>query len=72
VLADDTGCLPLLTAADVPGSGIGDDALALLLACTAGSSVPVVGEWTPDGLLPLALHLDGHVVDLSLPIEAVR
>ena len=53
--------------------GEGDDAtfspvellLAALAACTAGALHPVTCEWTPDGLVPLTVHLADRHVDLG-------
>lgn len=56
VLTDATGSLPL---AD------GVSGLPTLLACSAGSPVPVTAEWTPRGLVPLTVHLPDRVVDVG-------
>lgn len=56
-VSDDTGSLPL---AETTGSG-----LAMLLACSAGASVVLTGEWTPWGLVPLAVHLPDRTIDIG-------
>lgn len=61
VLTDHTGALPL-----APGvQGIG-----ALLACSEGRAVPVVAEWTPGGMVPLALHLDDRSIDIGPVADA--
>lgn len=55
-LTDGTGMLPLAA----PGA-----TLAALAACTAGALHPVTCEWTPDGLVPLTVHLADRHVDLG-------
>jgi hypothetical protein len=61
-LTDDTGSLPLL--ADAPSS------LATLLALSAGDPVDVTVEWTPHGVLPLAVHLPDRSVDIGPRADA--
>lgn len=55
-LADHAGVLPL---------AVDGDALGVLLACTAGGPLPIMCEWTPSGLLPLAVFLDDRAVDIG-------
>ncbi len=56
VLTDDTGSLPL----------VGDDhALAVVLAASCGSRIPITIEWTPNGVSPLAVHLDDRTLDVG-------
>lgn len=57
VLTDSAGSLPLV--ADVTGG------LAALLACSGGAAVAVTAEWTPAGLVPLAVHLADRTVDIG-------
>ena len=57
VLTDSSGSLPL--AID------GGDGLAALLACSGGAAVAVTAEWTPLGLVPLAVHLADRTVDIG-------
>ncbi len=59
VLADPTGTLPL-----VAGPGVGT-----LLACTAAGPLPVTAEWTPRGLVPLAVQLADRVVDIGPQVD---
>ena len=56
VLTDATGSLPL--AEGVTGVGA-------LLACSEGRPVVVMAEWTPLGLLPLAVHLADRSIDIG-------
>lgn len=56
VLTDRTGSLPLV------GS---DDALATLVAASVGDEVPVTVEWTPYGVVPLAVHLADRTLDVG-------
>ena len=58
VLTDHTGSLPVLD--DAP-----DDCLASLLALSAGEVVDVTIEWTPRGVMPLAVHLPERSVDIG-------
>jgi len=55
-LADGGGTLPL-EAAGRP--------LATLLAVAGGGSVDVTCEWTPHGVVPLAVHLDDRALDIG-------
>jgi hypothetical protein len=59
-LTDSTGSLPL-----VDGAIVGT-----LLACSAGRPATVMAEWTPAGLVPLAIHLTDRVVDIGPVAEA--
>jgi hypothetical protein len=56
VLTDHTGSLPLATTSDP---------LAALLAASLGSDVPVTVEWTPHGVIPLAVHLADRAIDIG-------
>jgi hypothetical protein len=60
LLTDSTGSLPL-----VDGAIVGT-----LLACSAGRPATVMAEWTPAGLVPLAIHLTDRVVDIGPVAEA--
>lgn len=56
VLSDETGALPLL----------GDErSLAKLVAASAGSAVPITVEWTPHGVVPLAVGSDDRILDIG-------
>ncbi len=55
VLGDHTGSLSIAG----PASPV------TLVAATGGRPAPTVCEWTPDGLVPLAVHADGRLVDLG-------
>ncbi len=57
-LTDRSGTLPL--AVDQRDGG-----LAMLLACSAGRPVPLTCEWTPNGLVPLTVHLPDRIVDIG-------
>jgi hypothetical protein len=55
-LADHSGTLPLI-AAGRP--------LATLLAVAGGGAVDVTCEWTPHGVVPLAVHCDSRSIDIG-------
>ncbi len=55
-LTDDSGSLPIL---------VEPRALASLLAVSAGEPVELSGEWTPHGVVPLTVHLDGRSIDIG-------
>ena len=60
LLTDDTGSLPLLAGGSI----------AQLLAISAGDPVDVTVEWTPHGVVPLAIHLaPGHAGNLASPLS---
>lgn len=69
-LTDHTGSLPLLSLEGrharrgSGGAGRGGG-LAALLAASAGSPVDLTIEWTPHGVIPLALHLDDRAIDIG-------
>jgi hypothetical protein len=63
VLTDHTGSLPVLD--DAP-----DECLATLLALSAGEAVDVTLEWTPRGVMPLAVHLPARSVDIGPRADA--
>lgn len=56
VLTDHTGTLPLAAPART---------LAVLACCSGGRPVNVTAEWTPDGLVPLTVHLASGAVDIG-------
>jgi hypothetical protein len=56
VLTDAQGSLPLADGA--PG-------VAALLACSEGRAVPITAEWTPLGVVPLAVHLADRSIDIG-------
>ncbi len=56
LLTDAGGTLPLV-AAGRP--------LATLLAVAGGEPVDVTCEWTPHGVVPLTIHLDGRSIDIG-------
>jgi len=55
-LTDAGGSLPLIA---------GGRPLATLLAVAGGGSVDVTCEWTPHGVVPLAVHLDDRSIDVG-------
>ncbi len=55
-LTDDTGSLPLV---------VRGDGLAELLAVSAGRPVDLTIEWTPHGVVPLAVHLPDRTIDVG-------
>lgn len=69
-LTDDSGSLPLLDLGDrtrrrSSGSAAQGGGLAALLAASAGAAVDMTIEWTPHGVIPLALHLDDRAIDIG-------
>lgn len=56
LLTDTTGSLPLVAS---------PSAIATTLACSQGAPVTVTAEWTPQGLVPLTLHLHDRAVDIG-------
>jgi hypothetical protein len=56
VVTDHTGSLPLMATSD---------SLAVLLGASRGSDVPVTVEWTPHGIVPLAVHLADRTIDIG-------
>jgi hypothetical protein len=58
LLTDGEGALPLATAATT-------DELATLLAATAGQPATVVVEWTPQGVVPVAVHTPTRSIDVG-------
>lgn len=58
VLTDATGSLPLAGAATT-------DELATLLAATATAPGVVVAEWTPQGVVPVAVHTGTSSIDVG-------
>ena len=59
LLSDHSGSLPI---AGQPES------LPTLLALSAGRPLELTAEWSPDGLVPLAAHVEGRTVDLGPPV----
>ena len=64
-LGDATGSLPVVD----PGLSAGDG-FAQLLALSSGSPVDLTVEWTPHGVVPLAVHLDSRSVDIGPRADA--
>ena len=56
VLTDDADSLPL---------DADPDALAVVLAASLGAPAAVTVEWTPRGIVPLAVHLDDRCLDIG-------
>ena len=67
-LTDSTGSLPLLAGAG-PTGGPADGATTLL-ALSAGEPLDITIEWTPNGVVPLAVHLEHASVDIGPRAEA--
>jgi len=67
-LTDSTGSLPLLAGVG-PNGGPGDGATTLL-ALSAGEPLDITIEWTPKGVVPLAVHLEHSSVDIGPRAEA--
>jgi hypothetical protein len=61
VLTDDTGSLPVLESGHF---GSGTD-ISTLLAVSGGGPVDMTVEWTPHGVVPLAIHLAGRSIDIG-------
>ena len=59
VFSDGDGSLPVAPDA-LAAPGLMD-----LVALSGGRPLAVAAEWTPDGLVPLAAHLDDRVVDVG-------
>ncbi|MFK7920006.1 MAG: SWIM zinc finger domain-containing protein [Ilumatobacter sp.] len=70
-LTDATGSLPFLDVASGSnrrasrGRDLRANGLASLLAASAGQPVDMTIEWTPYGVIPLALHLDDRAIDIG-------
>lgn len=60
-LADDTGSLPLLDL----GTRSFDAGIAMLLAVSEGRAVDLTVEWTPHGVVALAIHLPDRSIDIG-------
>ena len=56
LLTDDTGALPML-AATVP--------TGIVLAASQGAPITTTVEWTPQGVVPLTVHLTDRVIDVG-------
>jgi hypothetical protein len=65
VITDGTGSLPLAGA-----TRTGEDALAVLVAASAGRAVTLAAEWTPDGVVPLTLFLADRALDIGPRADA--
>lgn len=63
-LTDDTGSLPVLDVSPRPRRA-GDDGVATTLAASGGAPVDLTIEWTPHGVIPLAVHLDDRSIDVG-------
>lgn len=63
VLTDGTGSVPML-------DDVSADRLATLLALSAGAPVDVTIEWTPQGVIPVAIHLPDRSVDIGPRADA--
>jgi hypothetical protein len=68
-LTDETGSLPLLAPDERPRRA-GDDGLVGMLAASGGAPVDLSIEWTPHGVVPLAVHLDDRAIDLGPRADA--
>ncbi len=70
-VGDDTGALPILPTAATRGVGdrrnprAANDPLTMLLALSGGGLVDMTLEWTPHGVIPLAVHLDQRSIDIG-------
>jgi hypothetical protein len=70
-VGDKTGALPILPT--TTALGVGDrrnpraatDPVTMLLALSGGRPVDLTIEWTPHGVVPLAVHLDQRSVDIG-------
>jgi hypothetical protein len=59
VIGDGAGSLPIAAEA------LGAPGLMALVALCAAGPVDLAAEWTPDGVVPLAAHLEDRVVDVG-------
>jgi len=69
-IGDHTGSLPILdrrgpTEAAPRGASSDVDPVTMLLALSGGRPVDLTIEWTPHGIVPLAVHLDGRTIDIG-------
>jgi hypothetical protein len=68
-ISDSTGSLPLLGGLPSVRRGrsipAGDEGLSMLLAISEGRPVDLTIEWTPHGVVPLAVHLEDRSVDIG-------
>lgn len=70
-IGDHTGTLPILTESAAPrGRGRPDDPVTMLLAMSGGGPVDLTIEWTPHGVVPLAVHLAERSVDIGPRADA--
>ena len=75
-IGDPTGTLPLLAPSTsdrrrrpvAHGSDV--DPVTMLLAVSGGAAVDMTVEWTPHGVVPLAVHLDDRTVDVGPRADA--
>ncbi|WP_051063236.1 SWIM zinc finger family protein [Ilumatobacter nonamiensis] len=72
LLGDDTGTLPILSEPTTSPrrSRAESDAVTMLLALSAGRPVDLTVEWTPHGVVPLAVHLDHRSIDIGPRADA--
>ena len=63
-LTDSTGSLPMLASKDRPRRA-GGEGLAAMLAASGGAPVDLTIEWTPHGVVPLAIHLADRTIDIG-------
>jgi hypothetical protein len=64
VLGDDEGSLPMVRLGNGGARDV-DRPMATLLAVSGGRAVDVTCEWTPRGVLPIAIHLDDRSIDIG-------
>jgi len=75
-VGDDTGALPLLASSATLGAAdrrtvrAEIDPVTTLLALSGGRPVDLTLEWTPHGVIPLAVHLDDRTVDVGPRADA--
>ena len=69
-IGDHTGSLPILEPSSSAqarrrGASSVADPVTMLLALSGGRPVDLTIEWTPHGVVPLAVHLDGRTLDIG-------
>jgi hypothetical protein len=65
-LGDHTGTVPIFRPSNGPTRGRPDtDPVTMVLALSAGRPVDFTVEWTPHGVIPVAVHLDDRCVDIG-------
>lgn len=67
-LTDPTGSLPVLAGAGPNGRPA--DGATTLLALSAGEPLDITIEWTPQGVVPLAVHLEHTSIDIGPRADA--